>query len=744
MISVIAIRDAFNNEQCDSLTNAFKILSANQAMRYISMGLHPKRVPRKFYTNVINFEPTKLYLFKPQHVVFSDLLPILEYQKELKKYSSHIEYYKREILQTCSLRTLSKCIKFMIISDDDIRYLLDRFSESETMSLISSITPISVGHISYLFNEEMTEDIILRDREMAYALYEHQNYEPNFLRHMLYTHGIIPTNEGIKETLTIDEVIKILSISQKATDSIDILDMLPEDLLKNEDLQSFILDSIINCKKIEHYVAYAREFLAHRREDLGLLAGIFFDEEVNWSDYSDDVSREQLEIVCRYIDRYGSIIEEISNYLIKNNYFDLMASIIDEVPLDVLTEEICIRIVCESPTHVSVRSLPVRSPLVIRMCIQMKYEDVVDFLDDVDLHFLLSKNAELITDYILRTNWLNHNYELISLYVKKYGFCPKRMSKLMFDYPLSSGATDHLLRLMVENSGAVMFFPNTACSLSYLVCTTNKLRRKKISPSTVSILSKKSVNSYEKIIFESIHSPEFKTFIQLYTIQGLKTCGIGELSKTEYSGNGICVQYKRNNSINLSEESRLCMQLMDICRLTLHGLFFVPSRYFSGWFPIIDALNGNEIRKPTKIDVDYIPKLSPGEFITYDDLGTYSTREYGLEEQVSNYHAAINSVFSTLILYLVVGSVRHVEEDKIFVYVNMIVESFFKGMKINEVLFDSPIRICNELISLRSTLKSSVGSLRIKEGTLDDTISLCTNACIALILDNNQSSKSTL
>lgn len=87
---------------------------------------------------------------------------------------------------------------------------------------------------------------------------------------------------------------------------------------------------------------------------------------------------------------YTTYIDHIVNIILQNNYIDILASIIDYVQ-DVLTEELCIRIVCESTNPVPVTSLPIHSTLVMVMCIQMKYVDIVEFLDEIDIDTLIEK-----------------------------------------------------------------------------------------------------------------------------------------------------------------------------------------------------------------------------------------------------------------------------------------------------------------------------------------------------------------
>ncbi|AAR07390.1 33L [Yaba monkey tumor virus] len=682
MINISPIRDMFLSESNTTLNKSFKKLNINDSIKFIISGLHPSCLPQKWYVKISKTIPDKLYLFKPKHVLFIDLVSILSKKKNIKNYENHISFYKNEMLQKCNRELITKCIQFMTITDDDIRCLKSRFDNDAIDDMLPLINGKSVLNINYIFSDKVTEKMFAKNHKIYNHLYYHQNYSFNFLTDMMHKYGIAPINTGILENISIDNVIEILSVMKNPQDTISFLDMVPKKCLLNEKLKLYVIKRI-KMGYVDNYIPYAKEFLVSYVDELGFYSSIFFNTTAKLEDIK-DLNKGQLLILCKYIKNFEIHINYIIDYLIKNNYMDVLSYIIDKIPKEVFTEEICVRIVCDSKKKVQIKSLPIHSSLVMVACIQMKYDDVVDLLDSIDIN-VLKKKVNILTDYVFKTNWFNDNHELISLFVKKYGFCSSKMKQLMFDYPLTTEASKHLLDIMIKESNMV-YSKHNAISLMYLLCTNNELKYKKTKCSCLEL-----INS-----------------VELYT--DLK-----------------------NDLTEITNENDVVDQFFEISMLASYGVFFIPNRYLPFWLPALDIVNGNENPFPTKIEHCVIFKLSYDDFVSYQDIGYQTSKLYFIDE-ISNFHAAINSLMGTLLVYMVVGS--KFSNKSTFEYVRLLINTFFTGMKINDVLSEDLTDVCVEINNLRPHVCDS-DFVFVKKNSLYETINLCKKICVTVILGNN-------
>nr|CAB5514023.1 CPXV068 protein [Cowpox virus] len=736
MISVTDIRRAFLDNECHTITKAFGYLHEDKAIALIKVGFHPTYLPKVLYNNVVEFVPEKLYLFKPRTVAPLDLISTITKLKNVDKFATHINYHKNSILITGDKSLIVKCMPYMIISDDDIRFIREQFVGTNSIEyILSFINKESVYRMSYQFSENEIVTIINRDHFMYEPIYEHQVLDSDFLKTMLDRYGIVPINYGIIDELCPEAIIEILMAVVRPRDAIRFLDIVNNNQLTENSVKNYIINDI-RRGKIDYYIPYAEDFLEDRTEDLGIYANIFFEDAIDITKL--EITKTELEHISKYMNYYTTYIDHIVNIILQNNYIDILASIIDYVQ-DVLTEELCIRIVCESTNPVPVTSLPIHSTLVMVMCIQMKYDDIVEFLDEIDIDTLIEKGADPITEYTFTTRWYNKHNDLITLYIKKYGFCPMMMKRLMFEYPLTKEASDHLLKTMDENRGAIMFFPRTICTLPYLLCCNYKLIQKPIpfKEENRNIVYKKN---NRVLCFDSLENSAFKSLIKIDSIPGLKTYNMKDITY-EKSNNIICVRFIPQESIH-NEERRIKLQLFDIARLASYGLYYIPSRYLSSWTPVVNMIEGREYTNPQKIECLVILDLFSEEFIEYQNLGNAVSNKYELEYTISNYQAAINCLMSTLLIYLVLGSIRSISRTEDFVL--SILTIFYKGLKINELLSEPVSGVCIELDKIKDRVSSGDSSfIFLKKNELSKTLSLCEKVCVETILDNNQSFKSS-
>ncbi|QQG31521.1 hypothetical protein [Swinepox virus] len=732
MISVTSLIDAFNTSDNEdvSLCDLFRTLRINDAMRMIVSGIHPNTLPKKWYSEVVETLPHKLCLFKPKYTLFVDLLSVIHNQKNIEKYKEHINFHKVDILQNCTKDVIIKCISHMKISDDDIRYLRNRFYDKDVDEILVGINEDSIKTINYIFSNQLTENIFTRNYNLHDCLYKHQTYSSEFLIDMLYKYGIIPNNDGIIDELTIDTILDILQSNGSVTDTISFLDMLSPNQLDDDRLKNYII-SKIHSGQIEQYRGYANEYLSNRIVDLGVYANIFFDcVDFSLVDY-DDITKHQLVVICKYIDRYELYINYIINYLIKHDYIDLLSKIIKKIPKEIFTEELCIRIICDSDTKVEIKDLPIHSSLVMAMCIEMGYEDIVDLLDEIDIDILIEKKVDLITDYTFTTDWYNKKHELIKLFIEKYGFCNYKMNKLLFEYPLSYDSIKYLFDLMIKHTGSDLFYPTIVSSLFYLTCTERKIKIKKIPNKDLKIPCKKiPVNNNSIITSNLIH---VRSTILYSNVPGIdisflkNTCYIKDI-------NNIYIHINPDDNILLMTEDGIIDQLYSIAKLMKYGLIYVPYKYFPSWIPVIDIMKGYSYASPSKIEHGVIYKIYPTDFVEYKSVGNYVSNIYALSEYISNYHAVINTIIQTLLLYIVVGSkysTKNTDE-----YIATVINTLFTGMKINEILTEDITEVCKEINNIKSYICDS-GFVFIKKNYLKNTLDLCEKVCVSIILDNN-------
>ncbi|QHR82574.1 WV assembly protein [Brazilian porcupinepox virus 1] len=726
MLPVSSLHELLFSDDNDeyNIYKIYKKLKKDDAIRLILSGLHPKRLPKKWYSEIVSFIPNKLYLFKPKDVAFIDLISIIKSNKNLDLYTNHIIFFKNEIIKICDKDIIIKCISYFDIYDDDIRILTYRFQSID--DIIININYTSIPCLNYIFNEDITEKMLMRDYRYYKTLYSNQIYTRDFLLDMLYKYGITPINEGILYNITIEIIIEILSSIRSSDDSVAFLDMLKESQLTDDRLQDYIIKNI-NMGEIEKYKTYASEYLYCKRDQLGVYENIFFNEYLDIKRYK--ITKEQIKNVCMYIDNYYLDMLYIVDYIIKKEYFDILASILDKIPKEILSEEICIRVICESGKKVQLKYLPIHSSLIMVLCIQMKYDDIVELLDTIELDTLIEKDVDIITDYVLETDWYNKDNRLLDLFVKKYGFCVYKLNKLLFEYPLDKKSTKYLLNIINNNNYSKLFY-NISSTLFYLVSTSDKLKIEKIDNISNIIFSSKKVNG---LIISNRY--KVRSIILYSNIPYIDKSYFNNITYFKsISGISVIINKDIINKILVSEYEILT-ELYNIGILARYGLFYIPYKYFPSWIPIKNIINGEKYTLPSKIEHGVILKTYPTDFIEYKSLGRYISNIYYLEEHITNFQGAINSIIQTLLLYIAIGSKYSTSETKDFII--SLVNSFLKGMKINEIIYDDITNVCTEINTFKQYIRDG-GFVIIKKKYLNKTLEFCENICSRIILYNNK------
>ncbi|QWA14604.1 hypothetical protein LSDV033 [Lumpy skin disease virus] len=731
---LIPLKEAFILYNCDNLTESYKKVNIDDAMKMLINGINPNNLPQKWYFRIRKEFPSKIYLFKPKTVPFVDLIALVYNQKNIELYREHINFHKKDIIKKCSKRIILKCIQYMVIADDDIFCLIHRFSNIEVENILTKINSESIKNINYLFSESLAEKIFINDFSLCDSLYQHQSFESKFLMDMLYKYGIIPNNDGILSVVSIELILDVLQSIKFHKDILTFLDMLTSEQLKDDRIKKFIITKIKNGE-VDQYKTYAIEFLYDKKDELGLYYSFFFkDPLIDFTKY--ELTKDFLKICCKYIDNYDYNNKMyIINYLIEKNYINLLSTIIDKIPLNILTEELCIKIVCESNIKVKIKDIPIHSSLVMIVCIEMGYEDLVELLDTIDINVLLEKNANLVSDYTFSTDWYNKNNKLIDIFVQKYGFCSHKMNKLMFDYPLNKTSTMYLLNIFSSNNINKYFSYKIQPSLFYLSCTHSESNvnfiLKKVSDIKNLIPFKKLPNKNSMFIYDQ---NKIKSLILYSNIPEIDMTVFKNMSYIEDS-TGIKIQINKENDIILKTEEDILNQVFTIAKLTTYGLVYLPYRYFPSWVPIIDIIKGSKYSHPSKIEHGVIFKISPVDFIEYKFLGNYITNIYSLNEPISNFHSIINSFIQILFLYLVVGSTYSSRGTNVFI--SLLISNFFTGMKINETLTEDISSVCKELNLFKKYICDS-GFVIIKKNYLKNTLLFCEKVCIFIILNKQK------
>uniref|UniRef100_A0AAU7E2I5 Uncharacterized protein n=1 Tax=Rousettus bat poxvirus TaxID=3141933 RepID=A0AAU7E2I5_9POXV len=716
------------------LRRAFCRVPFTAAHALIVAGLHPDCVTQRWSDGIIGAIAEKSYLLPPKCLSFRDLLLAVEKFSNAARFYKHILFYQRRLVCEASSAILSTCVPHMTLFDEDVRCILERFPQ-EAANIMARANVVSMFTMSFIFEEDIAEEMLLLNPGIREALYEHQCFSNAFLQRMFFNHGIAPTNGGINDDITPSLAVDILAGIQCARAAASFLYTLDRRVAASTAMRNFVLVSIMNGTNLAHYQWYARTYLRDRKPAMHVYARIFFrDAEVTLRGHT--MTRERLKNICEFIQCYVDELDFVVSTLLELEHYDLLALVLPRVPASALTEDIVLRAIRDASVPIPVSSLRVRSECVIRQCIARGAEDAIDFLDVVSAPVLASFGADLFTSYAFSTEWFNRDATLLRMFVARYGYCGAMMRRLLFEYHLSVEAAMAVLDFMVDNAGMAAFSPTQMCELGYLLCTTGTFRVRS-TRRTVTLMYADRRDDAECLLFASEFCYPMSMALQACGVTQLKTCAATDISLVRHA-QGVCLQFTRAQSTWPSAGAWLCAQLYDVCVLAKHGLFHAPLEFLPEWTPVLDAFKGEMPMPPQCFHESLITPLDFSQLMRYEDLGSFLTNAMRLEDAVSNFHAAINVLMSTLMVYLVIGSMMLESDDQVCDYIHGIINAFVRGLKINGILSGSSPETREELARLRAVPCARAGSVLVQSpDALSHTLRLCADLCVAAILDNN-------
>ncbi|QGN68033.1 IEV morphogenesis protein [Equine molluscum contagiosum-like virus] len=723
------------------LRRAFGRLPWSVAKELLAAGLHPRSVPAHWYCELAETAPEKLYLARPKDVDLQDLLVALERHSNAELYAAHIEYHKHSLLRTGDAFLLARCVPHMTLFDDDVRYLFECLPVDDAVDVLAHVNARSMYTMSYNFSEEVAEEMLQRP-EIAEALYDHQCFHASFLRRMFFDHNVVPANAGIAEEADAQFAAEVLAGLQDARAAARFLAALDRRTLRSTAVRNAALTDIMNGHKLAHYLHYADPFLRDKVEAMHVYACIYFPEtRVDLARHT--LTRERLQNICAFIESYADQVELVARALLRAQHFDLLARIFERAPAALLTESVTLATIRAAAAPLRVRALRVRSQCVLLQCHARGYQDLVDFLDVFSVAQCVGYGVELLTDYCFRTDWFNRDEALLRLFVQRFGFCGAQMRRLLFEYPLTAEAAARVLDLMAEHPGMSLFEPQLMASLRYLLCTTGTLRIRPLRSFVTLARLPAPRDDLEREDFASETAYDLCVALQVYCFSRLRTCAVRELAYAR-TPSGVCLQYLRLPAPWQHEADRIAAQAQDLGRLARCGLFWPPVEYLPHWTPVFDLLAGGELRAPARVEGTALRALRAADFVRYADLGDVVTDLYALREVASPYHAALNTLMASLLAYLVLGAAWHLPaDDAAPAFASALVRGLLRGLKINEVLTDTPPELHAELVRLRAAAAAdSSGGVTIPEpAALRHALRLCEEVCAAIILENNQCNK---
>lgn len=722
---------------CSTLMQrAFCRVPFTAARQLIEQGLHPAQVTRHWSDGILCAIPEKAFLLLPKHIPFGDLLLAVERLSNAAHYAQHVQYHRQRLIYEADLRTLLVCVPHMTLFDDDLRCLMDRFSPTDSARIMARASATSMYTMSYIYEDDVAEDMLLHNPCVREALYEHQRFSSAFLTRMFFMHGIAPTNDGIGDGLTPAGAVDILAGITCGRAASGFLYALDARIAASTAVKNFVLVNIMNGCRLDHYGWYARTHLRDRVSAMHVYARIYFKTaEVNLAEYT--MTRERLANICAYVQFYADQLDFIVGALLRFEYYDLLAPLLPRAPACTLSEDVVLRAIRDAPAPVPVSALRVRSTCVIVQCIMRGCEDVVDFLDVASADVLVSYGANLFTDYCFSTEWFNRDVALLHLFVRRFGYCGPMMRKLLFEYPLSTEAAMTVLDIMVDNPGMAMFEPTQMCELGYLACTTSNFRLRTTRRTVTLRYTDALREDVDTLLFESEVCCQMSMALQALGVSQLKTCEAHDLSLSRHM-HGVYLQFARAARSWATAGDWLCAQLYDVCVLAKHGLFHIPMDHLPAWTPVLDAARGRSVMPPSCFCMSIILPLDFTQLVRYEDLGNALSIKMQLEDVASNYHAAINVLMSTLMVYLVVGSTMLERDDAVPAYVSSVTAAFVRGLKINGVISESSLETHEELTRFRAESRSRTGSILVQSpDAVSHTLRHCTDLCVAAVLDNN-------
>ncbi|ARF02713.1 SWPV1-117 [Shearwaterpox virus] len=649
-----------------NLQRSFIELPVKDIIDLVKLGFYPQSLPRKLYYVISVNCVDKIYLLKPKYVHLHDLFVVINMFDNIEKYKEIILYYKYEILQSNNYNIINRCKDILKLKTEDNEDIL-----------LKDIT-----------DKELI-DRMIRFPNFMRRVYSTYTLSVRILKEMYYKYRILPINKGITFIKEEDICFFVDSLDNTKVDK-DVLYLILEcndKILDSEEVKDVVIRKICRGENIDVLGYYIKHYFVDHTK-LGIYYNIFFAERDIVSEYG--LRDDSLAVICKYIDKYSKSIRSIAKLLIDNSNYSLLASIIDKVPEDMLSENLYMQIVRNATDKKpKIRSLKPKffSECLMVMCYLRGYEDIVDFLSGLDVESIIRNRVNPFNDYIFSTDWFNKNTELLKLYISFYFLDPVMMRKLLFEYPLSVSST----KVALDNIKSAYSY----LDIKNYINLSNSFDIIEL-PREFSIPVKKVVNLKDfnnNISFISNKSYNFKIASQLLKYNVFKSLKVENLCYSRrkniyylsfniYKETSISYLHSKLNNDTL----RLVNQIGDIGRLFRHGFISFNDYHFGNWFPSLYSsklLDYYQYNGPDYILSWSIDDIDFKSFIRYNDLPIFFAKKYNKNFLVEKKALLYSCIYSCILLYVIVGSVVYVERENIYYFITNIINSFLKGIGIS-------------------------------------------------------------
>ncbi|ARE67350.1 SWPV2-ORF123 [Shearwaterpox virus] len=674
----------------------------------IKLDFYPQCLPKKLYPAISASCVDKIYLFNPKYIQLQDLFLVIDLFDDLSKYKNIILYYKYEILKSNNYSIINKCKDIIGIHEtDNENILIEDISDKELM------------------------DKMIEFPNFMKLVYKKRVLSIRILKEMYYKHRILPINKGITFVKE-DDICFFVDSLESADSDEDTLYLILEcndKILDSEEVKDAVMRKICKGQNIDVLGYYVKNyFLDHTK--LGIYYNIFFAERDIVSEYG--LKDDSLAIICKYIDKYSKSIRSIAKLLINNSNYSLLASIIDRVPDDMLSENLYMNII----RHVTDKKPKIRnlkpdffSECLMVMCYLRDYEDVVDFLNALDVESMIKNRVNPFNDYVFTTDWFNKNTELLKLYISFYFLDPTMMRKLLFEYPLSEEST----RIALENIKKAYSFLSIKDNYINFSVNFDIIELPRVFNIPVKkIADLKEFNN--TIPFISNKSYNFKIASQLLKYNVLKSVKVENLcyhrKKNLYY---LCFNTYRETSISPGARNntvRLIDQIGDIGRLFRHGFISFNDYHFGSWLPSLYSsklLDYFQYNGPDYILSWSIDNIDFKSFVRYKDLPIFFSKKYTTSYLPDKKTLLYSCIYSCILLYILVGSVIYTERENIYYFISNIINSFLKGIGIDTAFNLELQDVVKEIIIISNLPEGKRNLSLVKPVNLLD---LCKRICV--------------
>ncbi|UOX38593.1 hypothetical protein [Finch poxvirus] len=690
------------------LQRSFMELPIIDIIDLIKLDFYPQCLPKKLYPAISASCVDKIYLFNPKYIQLQDLFLVIDLFDDLSKYKNIILYYKYEILKSNNYSIINKCKDIIgIYETDNENILIEDISDKELM------------------------DKMIEFPNFMKLVYKKRVLSIRILKEMYYKHRILPINKGITFVKE-DDICFFVDSLESADSDEDTLYLILEcndKILDSEEVKDVVMRKICKGQNIDVLGYYVKNyFLDHTK--LGIYYNIFFAERDIVSEYG--LKDDSLAIICKYIDKYSKSIRSIAKLLINNSNYSLLATIIDRVPDDMHNENLYMNII----RHVTDKKPKIKnlksdffSECLMVMCYLRGYEDIVDFLNGLDVESMIKNRVNPFNDYVFTTDWFNKNTELLKLYISFYFLDPTMMRKLLFEYPLSEEST----RIALENIKKAYSFLSIQDNYINFSINFDIIEL----PRVFNIPIKKIADLKEfnnTIPFISNKSYNFKIASQLLKYNVLKSVKVGNLcyyhKKNLYY---LCFNTYKETSLPpgvKSDSVRLIDQIGDIGRLFRHGFISFNDYHFGNWLPPLYSsklLDYFQYNGPDYILSWSIDNIDVKSFVRYKDLPIFFSKKYTTSYLPDKKTLLYSCIYSCVLLYILVGSVIYTEQENIYYFISNIINSFLKGIGIDTDFNPELQDVVKEIIIIRNLPEGKRKLSLVKPVNLLD---LCKRVCV--------------